>query len=415
MGPRVISPGGNVYSAETDIPKVGLATRGRGYWAGREHEDEDNPDVDKPSAKGAQRHHRREAEHGDGFQDDRDPLLVLRQMSHATHVTNQQRKAAKQMVDAIWGVKKADAEEEVMDLFTKLPSEMTDEELVKGSGAVKFAIETSEDPYERMVLKERAEVFAHAIRDRLSKAAPSTTQQIDEKETAQKKREDAPLKAQQVSVDDKGKTQYKYPKKGNGKGPNSDGAQPAPPAPGGQPPQGAAPEQEITPPPKIDPVPFCKLIGIAPPQLVKLANKKTRQAFVDFFMQHKELVQKHSITPDFLGRLYDSVLHPDEGAQQPPQQPPQAAGAPKPPPGGMPGMLAPQEAKSIVVLNGATLDRADRAMLDLLKSYRAETIEDVRHCIQRFHACDVAKSVRMTRTLLRKWERDGIAAFYPGR
>lgn len=434
QGERLISAGGNIYSLALMVPKSGLATRGRGFWAGRERADCDNPDIDNPSPQGAQILIEREAEEGepDGFDDDVDPMLAMRASSHITAITQAQTKAAKKMVDAVLGlpVKKSilTLGDVKVDLLLSDPKVLTEEQLVQNASTLKSLMSQTHDNYEKAALRDYAARLQKALSDVLkakevlAKAMPKSTADKDAEEQ-EKRASKPPKKSQETIADDKGRTQHKYPKKGDGKGIHSDGRKPEDMAHKVNKDQDETHHgkvdtkyepQEISPPPQIDPAPFAQMLKIPPAHLEKLAQRMTRDQFIRFWMKdHKELVRKQGLVPEFIGRLFDSLM----GPAAPPAQQQEQQGQQAPDPGNpqaqqqMPPM--PAAKSTVVVFNGGTLDQGTLKLLTLLKSHQAETIADIQDCIQAHYACTPDMASRTTCTLLNRMERQGLVKFYP--
>lgn len=411
---RLISVGGNIYSLATGYVKTGNATRGRGFWAGRKRDELADPDVDNPGHEGAETLIPVDEE-DDGFDDDKDPVLSMHRKLDTTIVSKQQLKASRQIAEAVYGARMTKAILSLgsvkVDLILKNPEELSEEELLRSASTVSWMIDQASGYNERELLQHHAARIAKALRDVLtSRQAVKAllTRSAEDKEKPVKEAKKPPAKAQTTQVNDKGKVAYKYPKSGDGKGPNSDGWKGKPKAKGGDqepPPEEQASTPPITPPQPIDPTPFAKMLGVGPGQLERFAARKTKEQFVDFFMKQTELVQKHHLNAPMLAKLYDALVSPPPPAPQ--------MQSPQPP---QPTAIVNQPAqKSIVVFNGATLDRKTLALIDMLKSYKAETVSDIRKCFQTHFACTEDAAFRMTLATLNKWERQGLVSFYPAK
>jgi hypothetical protein len=408
QGERLISSGGNIYSMSTGPTKVGIATRGRGFWAGRKRHDEDDPDVDDPKLYPADEYVP-VPDKNDGFDDDLDPMLAMNVgISGIKNATRAQMKQAKEIVEAAMGVpthKALTFKDVHVDLLLTDPMKLDEAELIKSASTVKFLIDAASSDSERMMLSEYAGRLAQAIR----KALPKKEVDVNKKDSKPVKM--PPKKSQETKADARGKTQYKYSKKGDGKGPNSDGRKPKQQKPEQEDPMAGQDASQVTPPQPIDPTPFAKLIGVGPGQLERFAAKKTRQEFTDFFIRQKDLVEKHGISAAFLGQLYATLTTPQQPQQVQQQSPVPPPGQPgKPPTKQAPAAPLPA-VKSMVIFNGATLNRQTRMMIDILKSHKAETIDDIQKCLQAHYACSAEQSADTTRTLLRQWEREGLVQF----
>lgn len=436
-GQRLISASGRSYSTVDNV-KVGIKTRGRGFWVGRDRREEVNPDVDDPKLEGT-------AQliipvgGDDGFDDDKDPYVAMRRNVKLKNVVNSQVKQAQQMVEAAWGRDAfkaiANIGDENMDLLSQDPEKMSEDDLLKSVDVVKIMLANTQTAGERSVITNYAGRLYRAVNrlmqthEAVAKAAVEAS--MDKKDA--KEPSLPPSKAQETKVNKKGKVAYKYPKKNKGKGPNSDGGpgdkakaaakqqqqpQQAQPADQQQPDQGP-----ITPPAAdVDVDSFCMQIGVGPGQMQRFASKKTKQEFVTF-VGNLDVVKNKNIQPSVLGKVYDQLVSPqpqpaDPKAGAQPQMPNKGTPQQVAQPGRMPKPANPLSgrspaAKSIVVFNGATLSRKTLAMLDMLKSHRAETVDDIRKCFQSHFACDEPTSYTITRTLLNKWERKGLLTIYP--
>jgi len=416
---RLISSGGNVFSLTEERTKIGVATRGRGYWTGRRRHSSDDPDVDNPTAWGANAHEPM-PDKNDGFEDDVDPQLAMRMGASMRHVTRAQLKQAKEIIEAAMGspANKGLTRGVVkVDLLLQNPDNLTPEDLVKAASVVTFLFDTTRNDHEKSVLRDYADRLAAALR----KALPQP-RDPDKKDSKPVKH--GAQKAQETKVNSKGKVAYKYPKKGDGKGPNSDrGGSEKKAKPPVTPAEQAANQDElaVTPPVPIDPRPFAKVIGVSTKELTAFAQQKTQQQFVDFFVRHAKLVKKHGVSAAFLTRLYDALTQSSSKllAAAPAQPAPTQQSGPTPQSPAQYGKSPRRQAdafpasKAIVVFRGATLDGRLLALMNLLKSHRAETVEDVRKCLQAHFACTEHHSVDLTRTLLRKLEHGGLVTLYP--
>jgi hypothetical protein len=429
---QLISAGGNIYSIGPSQVKRGTKTLGRGHWAGSSHPDKDNPDVDSPSLYGANVFVPPTEEEDEDFEDNTPPEEAMIRDGHGKNILRHDLKQARQMVEAASGMPMTVGKAILtlgaikVDLLLEDPEKLSEEQLVKSAATVKAMVEAATG-YERTILANHAARIAQALRvtmqarEELSKAI--LTKPSEEREHKSKKMK--PKKASETKVNDKGKVAYKYKKRGDGKGPNSDRGSPASGAQDGQA-QPQTQEQPVTPPPPVDPKPFATALGIGAAQLERFASKKDRKTFVSFFMSQKDIVEKHKITPAYIGRLYDSITTPSQPPQQQGAQlmkPP----APQPAPGPNPAMpgakptgvgrhqVTPLATKSLVVFTGATLNADTLAMLDMLKSQQAETVGDIAKCLQHHYACTEPESLRHTVSLLNKWERKGLVSLYPAK
>jgi hypothetical protein len=444
--PRLISSGGNIYSTATLPVKRGVHTTGRGYWAGAVREDEDNPDVDNPSEVGAQTYIPASEEIDAAFDDDTSPEESMARTGFGTNLVRQENKKLKQMLDAAAGTcSKAvlTTRSVKVDMLLQNPEQLSEDDLLKSAASLAFLMEVTTVKAEREVLQSYAARLTEALRG-VIQARHTVAKAIMTKPSEDREKKPDKLKhrkAQEKKVNDKGKVAYKYPKKGDGKGPNSDrgkgepggeGEEPAPAPEDVAEAQNSAPAPTVTPPPPVDPAPFAEALGLTPEQLKKLADKKDRKSFVDFFMSRSKLVEKHKYTPAYLARLFDALTMPPTppAPQQPgsplmPQpQPPQQQPGPAPTaPGSAPGSagpnqatpLVPAAAKSLVVFTGATLNPQTLAMIDMLKSYKAETVEDIQKCVQAHYACTEREAGQKTISLLNRWERKGLVSIYPAK
>lgn len=397
QGPRLISQGGNIYAAYLLPVKEGFATRGRGFWAGKKRQDEDNPDVDNPSDQPAQTLIARDADSGedDGFDDEKNPLLTIFPRSDTTAVERIARKQQKELANAIYGGttrKSVLALEGVkMDLLLRRPEEMTAEQLVKGAAEVqRIAQQQGLLPYERHAINNYAERVARALKSILTK--PSEER---EKEDAPKKAKENPKKATETKADENGKKQYKYPRDKDAARKNpkraakraakkaakdSEGQAPEP-APEGDEQHPADDEPTVTKPEQLDPAHFAKLVNMDVEHLQQLTRKKSRDEFRKFWLGNKRLCEKYNLNELFFGRLYDALTQPEGGAQE----------------GGGSTM-----GKSLVVIRPQKAKLIDPELRELLKAASVKTLGDMRDAL--------SKSVgdRGATLLLRKWEGQGI-------
>lgn len=412
---RLISSNGNIYSISTEPAKRGVNTTGRGFWVGKLRTDKNNPDIDNPSAVPVNMHIDFTDEEEEALDDDLTPEESLASGVFGHNLAEGlSGKSACKSVLTIGSLK--------VDLLLQNPEELSEELLVKSAATLKFLVDSGVNDRERALLAAHAQRIAKALdsiitaRDNVAKAI--LTKPSEEKESKPEKFKHK--KSQETKVNKKGKVAYKYPKKNNGKGVNSDGVKVE--QQGGQ--QENVPEEEpmVTPPPPIDAKPFADAVGVKVEKLIKFAEKTDRTKFVAFFTSNEKLIKKLKLTPAFLGRLHDSINTPPENANNV-QQPNAYANAPTQGPGvATPGSkplavgkhaATPLTAKSIVVFTGATLNKATLAMIDMLKSRKARTVSDISKCLRDHFACTNQEALSRTTTILNRWERKGLVSLYP--
>jgi len=420
---RLISSGGNVYSLTSEPAKRGVSTTGRGHWAGKKPKDDDNPDVDSPSFEGAVEYIRATEEEDAAFEDDLSPEDAMARVGVNKNALRHEMKQAKDIVEAasgtLIGKSVLTLRSLKMDLLLQNPEDLTEEQLLQSAQLVKSVIETSSTAEEARILTDYAERVANALRSTIeAKRAVVKAILTKPSEEREKTKKTKPNKAKEKTVNDKGKIAYKYQKKGDGKGPNSDIGTGAPQADPQAPPPEDPQAAPVTPPPPTDPKPFADLINVSVEQIKKFAGKHTRKDFIAFFMKRPDFISANHLTAGYFSSLYDALSSPPPSAQPPGgqplmpfMQPPQAQAPAQQPQLGQP----PMGKSTVVVFTGATLNAETLAMVDLLKSYKAETVEDIRKCLQQYCACDELESARRTVSLLNKWEREGLVSLYPAK
>lgn len=413
QGQRIISSGGNIYTISNGYAKTGIATRGRGFWVGKDTTDQLNPNIDKFDTTQQYEDTKElllpEDEEDDGFDDNEDAYQVFsRTVGKLSTVTKPQVKQAKQIVEAAMGSSFGKAILTLggvkVDLLLKDPSDLTEEELVKNASVIK-AMSESASEREQQILAEYAGRLAGAMRDIMDAkeslarsiftADPSTKMQAAAKPLKPAKM--PPKKAQTAQVNDKGKVAYKYPKQGDGKGPNSDGFG-----------DKAKPDTQITPPPQIDPKQLAGILSVPSSQIEKLAKKKTKAGFVDFFLRYEGVLKKYKITPAYLAQLYDSITTTSSTPSAPqaspaapkasPQMAAQAVGPKKPPMG-----------KSFIVFNPKSL--SSDPLIKSVVNAGVVTLRDMHHVMKDEFHCSLKMAKRISRSLLRSWEDRGMITY----
>lgn len=397
QGPRIISAGGNVYAMYLDPPKVGMATRGRGFWTGKTYQDEDNPNVDKPSPEGAQTLVVPDEHKKDGFEDDIDPITALYAFGKQKGIDKISTRQAKELMEFLsGGIHKSTGPLLTIGMpvciqLLKNPDELSDKELYASAKIVRSLGDQLLDDEEQGIVAEYAEKLTEAIQDfqqaKSDLARAILTKPSEDKEPKAKKAKSIPKKAQETKADAKGKTQYKYPKKNGGKGP---GKQPGM--------QQQQEEQPAIPPVEAQPVDiegFATSMGITAGHLKKLAEKKSKSGFIDFFLKQK-MIKKHNITSEFLGRMYDSLLTPPPQKQQPPQQAP--AGA------------KPIE-KSTIIFHGRSLKGPTAKLVKALVASGATDFRAISNVMQRQYRWPMGMVKANTNLMLKALARRGAVSF----
>jgi hypothetical protein len=419
VGGRLISSGGNVFTVYDHV-KVGIATRGRGHWTGKDRKgDSNNPDVDNPQLEPVNELHFDEAK--DQFDDDKDPYEAMRENAQPDASTTAQLLQAKKLIMQPWGVfavQKAESAGAVytlrglkMDILLSDPETLQADDLLKSANEVKRLISQASGR-ERVLLTE----YAGRLIDSIKKVVQADQTLV---EKAQKFK---PQKAVKKTADKNGKTQYQYQKKGDGKGPNSDGgpkdkmkaAQTQQQAPQPQPDPGA-----ITPPTQaVDIEEFCGKIGVGPGNLERFAAKKTKEQFVGYWMQQKELVTKFGLQPAYLGLVYDSLISPPQQAApakskaqnlaKPGQQEAPQAAMVQPKPQAQPQQGA---MKSLIVFNSRALTDTRplvKSVLTEATSRSVQTVDDLRSVLKDTFNCNDQDSYPLVLTTLRRWTKEGL-------